>query len=155
MEKKFKLNESGLNKLVNRILKEQETDTYDQMLDKIAASISFIKPVNINRFSKEVNWGYTSSQNTTYPWRYSVGFGFEGATNFIKIELAVSNTNTPISTELRKVLSAYPNIYSEILGGGNRFMLTYNGFNMNQLNDVIAISQKILQICSKYTSGRM
>ena len=53
------------------------------------------------------------------------------------------------------MLSTYPNIYSEILGGGNRFMLTYNGFNMNQLNDVIAISQKILQICSKYTSGRM
>ena len=41
MDKKYKLNESGLDKLVNRILQEQETETYDQMLDKIAASISF------------------------------------------------------------------------------------------------------------------
>lgn len=155
MEKKFKLNQSGFNKLVNRILKEQETDAYDEMLDKIESSISFIKPVNINRTIKGIYWGYTSTQNTTYPWRYSVAFGFEGAAEIIIIQLSVSNSNTPISTELRKVLSTYPNIYDEILGGGNRFMLTYNGFNMEQLDDVISISQKILQICSKYNSGRM
>ena len=93
--------------------------------------------------------------NLTFPWRYGVSISFEGANTFFVIELSVSKSDTAISTELRKFLSAYPNMVSEILGGGNRFMMTYNGFKINQLKEVIDFSQKILQICAKYTSGRL
>lgn len=154
MNKKIKITETDFRKLVSRILNEQNDEMdYPQMLDKIAAATTFIKPSG--RTNQSINWGYTMRDNLTFPWRYDVSISFEGANTFFVIELSVSKSDTAISTELRKFLSAYPNMVSEILGSGNRFMMTYNGFKINQLNEVIDFSQKILQICAKYTSGRL
>jgi hypothetical protein len=152
MRKIIKLNESDLNRIIKRIINEQDDQTFDQMLDTIEKSI-IIKPNNINRFSKSINWGYNNT-NVTYPWRYSISFTFEGANNFITIELAVSQSTTTISKELRSILNTYPDVSKEILGGGDRFMLTYN-FNMDELNTVIDFSKIILQVCSKFTTGRI
>jgi hypothetical protein len=150
--KTIRLTESDLNKIIRRIIYEQDDQTFDQMLDTIEKSIT-IKPNSVNRFSKSINWGYNNT-NVTYPWRYSISFTFEGANNFITIELAVSPSTTTISKELRAILNTYPDISKEILGGGDRFMLTYN-FNMDKLNTVIEFSKKILQVCSKFTTGRI
>jgi len=150
--KTIRLTESDLNRIIRRIIYEQDDQSFDQMLDTIEKSIT-IKPNSINRFSKSINWGYTNA-NMAYPWRYNISFTFEGANNFITIELAVSPSTTTISKELRAILNTYPDISKEILGGGDRFMLTYN-FNMDKLNAVIEFSKKILQVCSKFTTGRI
>ena len=154
MNKKIRLTETDFRKLVSQILNEQNDGMgYPQMLDKIAAATTFIKP--IGKTNQSINWGYTMRDNLTFPWRYDVSISFEGANTFFVLELSIYNSNTNISSEVRKFLASYPNISKEILGGGNRFMLTYNGFNINQLKEVIEFSQKILQICTKYTSGKI
>jgi hypothetical protein len=49
--KTIRLTESDLNKIIRRIIYEQDDQTFDQMLDTIEKSIT-IKPNSINRFSK-------------------------------------------------------------------------------------------------------
>jgi len=108
----IRLTETNLNRIIRRIIYEQDDQSFDQMLDTIEKSIT-IKPNSINRFSKSINWGYTNA-NMTYPWRYNISFTFEGANNFITIELAVSPSTTTISKELRAILNTYPDISKEI-----------------------------------------